>query len=708
MEGARLTESGLSLGTPQYMSPEQATGARQLDARSDIYSLAAVFYEMMAGEPPVSGPSAQAMIAKLLTERPTPLSVLRDTVPPNASDAVAKALAKTPADRYSTAGAFVAAVQAGFAPTAAAPARARGARSARRLVVGSVAAGIVAIGSLAAIAAMRHRPAAFVLGDRIQLTTSGDVLAPAISGDGKQLAYYTKHCDASGCSYSVVIQDVGGTAKRTILDSATEGYSIDWSPDRRNLLLDATVNGVSGRYVLSTLGGAPRLVTNVSYGALATFFAGGDSLLISSGLQSDSIYWIRVASLDGVARDSIRVNGPRNGGAEVLSIPGTPWLLVWIVQPALRRTSSPTVIDRHGSRVGEYPSTGWCAFGVSTDALWEGSCFGGPAHFVRIPIDPATGHVGTARDTMLVPGTGGSPVFSVTADGTALVMNQGNSEYSVWALSVADALAGRFDDTKRIDRASVRMTAGVSHDGARLLIDRTFPLPSGGMEHHLSVMPFGGGIETAVTTQGRIDAHGWIDSVTQALASITSKGRRVVLHDTRTGAEREETYIPDSLLFDFDHVPGGWAWLPWGGDRVTVRVGGQTREYPKPPWFAMMLQTSADAEGHRLALSGFGASDQDSLGVYVLSLDSGAATRWAAFRGDGEVRWNEDGSLFAEVYESRGRVTFYRIPSPGRVEKIGSVPREVLGIVTDRKTQHAAVLTEDVHGDAWLLRVIRR
>ena len=68
--GNRLTETGLSLGTPQYMSPEQATGDRALDARSDLYSLAAVLYEMLAGEPPVTGPTAQAMIAKLMTEQP--------------------------------------------------------------------------------------------------------------------------------------------------------------------------------------------------------------------------------------------------------------------------------------------------------------------------------------------------------------------------------------------------------------------------------------------------------------------------------------------------------------------------------------------------------------------------------------------------------------------------------------------------------------
>src|SRR6266704_722731 len=77
--GPRLTESGLSLGTPQYMSPEQATGGRELDARSDVYSLAAVVYEMLTGEPPHTGPTVQAGIAKLLTERPTRIRAVRAT-----------------------------------------------------------------------------------------------------------------------------------------------------------------------------------------------------------------------------------------------------------------------------------------------------------------------------------------------------------------------------------------------------------------------------------------------------------------------------------------------------------------------------------------------------------------------------------------------------------------------------------------------------
>jgi eukaryotic-like serine/threonine-protein kinase len=104
--GERLTETGLTLGTPAYMSPEQASGERALDARSDVYSLGCVLWEMLAGEPPFSAPTVQAMIARRFTEVPRPLRDLRETVPEAVERAAAKALAKSPADRYGSAAEF--------------------------------------------------------------------------------------------------------------------------------------------------------------------------------------------------------------------------------------------------------------------------------------------------------------------------------------------------------------------------------------------------------------------------------------------------------------------------------------------------------------------------------------------------------------------------------------------------------------------------
>jgi serine/threonine-protein kinase len=111
--GVRLTQTGLSLGTPQYMSPEQATAERELDARSDVYALGAVTYEMLTGEAPFTGSTTQAIIAKLMTEEPRPVSVLRRAVPAHLEEAVHRALEKLPADRWGSAAEFGAALVGG-------------------------------------------------------------------------------------------------------------------------------------------------------------------------------------------------------------------------------------------------------------------------------------------------------------------------------------------------------------------------------------------------------------------------------------------------------------------------------------------------------------------------------------------------------------------------------------------------------------------
>ena len=108
-----LTQTGLAVGTPAYMSPEQAAGERDLDARSDVYAVGCVLYEMLAGEPPFTGPTAQAVIAKRFSTAPTPVRVTRPEVPEEVDQAVLRALARTPADRFASAGDLAQALRVG-------------------------------------------------------------------------------------------------------------------------------------------------------------------------------------------------------------------------------------------------------------------------------------------------------------------------------------------------------------------------------------------------------------------------------------------------------------------------------------------------------------------------------------------------------------------------------------------------------------------
>jgi len=118
-DGQNVTEVGLTIGTPEYMSPEQAAGDRDLDGRSDLYSLACVIYETLAGEPPFAGASARAVMAQHLSEAPPPLRARRPDAPAAVEQALARALAKDPADRFATVAQFVTALEATDAPGAA-------------------------------------------------------------------------------------------------------------------------------------------------------------------------------------------------------------------------------------------------------------------------------------------------------------------------------------------------------------------------------------------------------------------------------------------------------------------------------------------------------------------------------------------------------------------------------------------------------------
>jgi eukaryotic-like serine/threonine-protein kinase len=127
--GERMTATGLSLGTPQYMSPEQATGERTVDARSDVYSLGCVLYEMLTGAPPFAGATAQAIIAQVITTTPNSVTAQRPTVPMYVDAAISRALQKIPADRFQSISVFAAALSGATSnATSAAPISARRAR----------------------------------------------------------------------------------------------------------------------------------------------------------------------------------------------------------------------------------------------------------------------------------------------------------------------------------------------------------------------------------------------------------------------------------------------------------------------------------------------------------------------------------------------------------------------------------------------------
>ena len=238
--GPRMTQTGLSLGTPQYMSPEQAMGERQIDARSDIYALGAVTYEMLAGDPPFTGSSVQAIVAKVISEKPTSLATVRDTVPPGVEHAVFTALAKLPADRFATAADFAAALASPSFESRTAWSGAHATRKSNKVVM-TLAAGLV-VASAAAVWGWLRPTSSVERVTRVAVALrSGQELRPQFYGfafdlspDGSRLAYVGPGPTMGTTQIWLRPLDA---LEATPVANTTGALGVQWSPDARSLLV---------------------------------------------------------------------------------------------------------------------------------------------------------------------------------------------------------------------------------------------------------------------------------------------------------------------------------------------------------------------------------------------------------------------------------------------------------------------------------------
>jgi len=228
--GGRMTETGLSLGTPHYMSPEQATAEKEITARSDVYSLGSVLYEMLTGNPPHTGASAQQIIMKIIAEPVAPVTQFRKTVPPNVAAAVGQSLEKLPADRFASARAFADALgDVHFTHGTTAGARGgagAGVSGARSRAAFAGATALALVGLTAAGWAWRHdsgKASSPVVPLVLNLPNANPELGRfAVSPDGDRFAFATDE--------GIVIRDAGQREYR-LLTGTEGGESPTFSPD---------------------------------------------------------------------------------------------------------------------------------------------------------------------------------------------------------------------------------------------------------------------------------------------------------------------------------------------------------------------------------------------------------------------------------------------------------------------------------------------
>jgi len=259
--GATLTETGLAVGTPAYMSPEQAAGDKEVDGRSDIYSLGCVLYEMLSGDAPYLASTPQAVMAKKWSE-PTPrISVVRDTVTPGVEAAIMRALAKVPADRYATGFEFARALTS---RDEAPPEEDRGGLFARSklLAIASVVVVLAAAAyvTLAISGGRSESPVVAVTVDRLT-TDPGVERFPSLSPDGEWVVYSG---EASG-NRDVYLLSVGGVnAINLTADSPEDDDQPAFSPDGDRIAFRSARDD-GGIFVMGRTGESVRRVTRFGF-----------------------------------------------------------------------------------------------------------------------------------------------------------------------------------------------------------------------------------------------------------------------------------------------------------------------------------------------------------------------------------------------------------------------------------------------------------
>ena len=662
--GARMTQTGMSLGTPQYMSPEQAMGERTIDGRSDVYALGVVTYEMIAGEPPFTGPNVQAIVARLLSEEPRSLTVQRRAVPAGVEHAVMRALEKLPADRYSRAAEFATALLVDAPPSVRSRGR-KGRKPSSRawLIVGMGAAMLaagVAAGRLLAKPAAVTEPArrlAIDLPDSIRVAFRGSPDAPGgqgsvtISGDGRRIAWIGTIPREPDGNVQLYTRDLGSYTIRAV--PGTAGAFAPFLSRDGSLL--AYFIGHELRETNLNSGETRVLVRDLTRPNGATYLGNGSVLMA-----------VETGGLTVVARGGgtrpMRVSAPSSGDPDstgVLNFPdaipgdryavglsrGGPMVVASLSDGTIRRVRPFAVTDASAAMVGSAPLVvGGRLYWLEHDVVLS-AAFDAPE--ARLTSEPVPVVSGVRGDLF------GAADFDVADDGTMVFV--AGADPSIGHLAWLDP-KGRVD-TLALSPANY-VGFDVSPDGRSLL---TKSITSGGTTEIRLVDLARGTSSVLDVGSGDISQPGWSADGSSALVSVAPQGL----------ASARVLRVPVDGRTSIDTImPGGLDRYAVSRDgRVTILQVSTTRSpnrYLSVGQGAKLYASTSNGPFEELAtLRNFVAPALSPDGKWVAyekyGLGQSSAVYVERFPLDGRpIQVSTDGGAYETFFSARGDRLFYR------------------------------------------------
>ena len=647
--GGRMTETGLSLGTPHYMSPEQATADKAITARSDIYSLGSVLYEMLAGDPPHTGSSAQQIIMKIIAEPAVAVTKYRKAVPPNVAAAVAQALEKLPADRFESAKAFAGALgNPGFDAATVAISAAAGGGSAGVPRWAFASAAVIAVAALGAAAWgwMRPAPAApvsrfnIVLPDSQALSPNDPVTRFTVSPDGRTIAYvgYDARRNSRWQIYlrrldRLSVEPVPGTE---------DAMNPAFSPDGKRI---AFVSGTSRTLrVVSLAGGPPQVLTDslVDLGGVAW---GTDGYIYYDGhLAGDGL--ARIRETGGTPEIATRPADPTESWHSAPSaLPNGRGVLFIIAHD---RGASPSDIGVLDTRTGKYRllvrgmAPRYVAPGYLLYVIEGGTVMATrfDAEQLTVSGDPVPIVAGVAASLR------GGVDLEPVPNGTLIYAAGTSAERSRELVRVTrDGQVSRIDSTWKVDARN----AAFSPDGGSVAV--TVLRHAGSPE--VWVKPLGAGPAVKIADAG--GAAAWSPDG-RTLAFSANGGLLLGPSDGSAlpRVRRQGTPLFTGLEYSRD---GQWLVGTVSGDIVAFRMSGDSALVPLVRTPALERRGTVSPDGRWLA---YESDESGRLEIYVRPFpDVQTAKRQISFASGSNPRWSRDGR---ELFYITERLELVSVP----------------------------------------------